>query len=485
MTARPKALILGIDGGSLAMMEPFIARGLLPHLAGLLDQSMHGATTTTWPAHTAPGWSTFVTARRPGGHGVYQFFGTQEADYGDRLTGTGDFGCSTIWEWLAAQGWSAGIINVPMSHPPRELPGYQVTWPLERTLRFSDPPTLLGELSRAGAPFMPDIMAMFQGDHGYLDKALANVAARGRSIAHLMEHHETDVVMAVITEIDRIAHHYWHFSDACHPGHTVPEQAEWGRAVELIHRAVDAVIGDILATVGDDTPVMLVSDHGLGQGRLNLGVNSLLEEAGLLATAPGAGGHAGWFEGEGRGVDFGRTRAYMPTPGCYGVNLNLAGRQHRGIVRKDEVAGLSDEVSELFLKHGIVEPHRREDTLNRVREALLAHLNPYTGLPLFADVLRAEDVHSGPAADRAPDLILVPYDWRYLPLGDTHWSARVHRRLQSGWHRRESYWGGLGGSFGTGAGRTGDPLDVAPTVLRMLGRPPLDDLAGNPLGAAG
>ncbi|ARF65162.1 hypothetical protein B1H20_29950 [Streptomyces violaceoruber] len=447
MTARPKALILGIDGGSLAMMEPFIARGLLPHLAGLLDQSMHGATTTTWPAHTAPGWSTFVTARRPGGHGVYQFFGTQEADYGDRLTGTGDFGCSTIWEWLAAQGWSAGIINVPMSHPPRELPGYQVTWPLERTLRFSDPPTLLGELSRAGAPFMPDIMAMFQGDHGYLDKALANVAARGRSIAHLMEHHETDVVMAVITEIDRIAHHYWHFSDACHPGHTVPEQAEWGRAVELIHRAVDAVIGDILATVGDDTPVMLVSDHGLGQGRLNLGVNSLLEEAGLLATASGAGGHAGWFEGEGRGVDFGRTRAYMPTPGCYGVNLNLAGRQHRGIVRKDEVAGLSDEVSELFL-------------------SLRA---PDTGRPVFAAVLPRAEAYPGAMSHTAPDLLLVPADEGVLadpgPVGGV-WRPSE----QTGMHRYAGLWAYR--SPRVPAGRREEPValcDLAPTLLHDLG----------------
>lgn len=139
MTTHPKALILGIDGGSLEVIEPLVEQGLLPNLGGLLGQSLRGTTTTTWPAHTAPGWSTFVTGRQPGGHGVYQFFGTQEPDYGARLTGTGDFGCSTIWEWFAQQGWSAGLVNVPMSHPPRELPGYQVTWPLEQTLRFSSP----------------------------------------------------------------------------------------------------------------------------------------------------------------------------------------------------------------------------------------------------------------------------------------------------------------------------------------------------------
>src|SRR4051794_28591863 len=107
----PKALILGIDGGSLDVIEPLLAQGLLPNLGALLGASLHGPTTTTWPAHTAPGWTTFVTARQPGGHGIYQFFDTQHAEYGDRLVGSGDFGCSTVWEWLARQGLSVGLVN--------------------------------------------------------------------------------------------------------------------------------------------------------------------------------------------------------------------------------------------------------------------------------------------------------------------------------------------------------------------------------------
>ena len=72
-------------------------------------------------------------------HGIYQFFDTQDPGYGDRLLETPDFGCDTIWEWLNAQGLTVGLINVPMSHPPRGLDGYELTWPLRKTLRFSHP----------------------------------------------------------------------------------------------------------------------------------------------------------------------------------------------------------------------------------------------------------------------------------------------------------------------------------------------------------
>ena len=51
---QPRAVILGIDGGSLDLIEPLVAEGSLPSLGKLLGESLHGPTTTTWPAHTAP-----------------------------------------------------------------------------------------------------------------------------------------------------------------------------------------------------------------------------------------------------------------------------------------------------------------------------------------------------------------------------------------------------------------------------------------------
>lgn len=450
-TPQPKALILGIDGGSLALIEPMIEAGELPVLARLLSESAFGSTTTTWPAHTAPGWSTFVTGRQPGGHGVYQFFGTQEPDYGDRLLGTADFGCTTMWEWLAEQGLSVGLINVPMSHPPREVPGYQVTWPLSQTLRYSSPPGLLGELARAGAGFRPDIAAMFTGDLGYVDGALDHVRARTRSARHLMTTRPVDVVMFVITEPDRVCHHYWHFSDPCHPAHETPpaEDMLWAEAIRATYMAVDSAFGEILELVGDETPVMLVSDHGFGQGRHNLSLNAVLAQAGLLATGPTPPGSASasWFRHDDQAVDFSRTRAYMPTPGCYAVNLNRVGRQREGVVTAAEASGLLDEVASL----------------------MLSLRTPDTGDAVFAAALPRADAYPGTMSASAPDLLLIPADEATLASPD--FTGPVWRPSdQTGMHRHAGLWSLR--APGVRPGRVAAPAalaDLAPTLLHQLG----------------
>ncbi|MEU6021898.1 alkaline phosphatase family protein [Micromonospora sp. NPDC047134] len=456
----PRAVILGIDGGSLDLIEPLVSDGSLPNIGALLAESLHGTTTTTWPAHTAPGWSTFVTARQPGGHGVYQFFDTQDPEYGDRLTGTGNFGCDTVWEWLARQDLSVGLINVPMSHPPRDLPGYQVTWPLSQTLRYSSPSTLLGELARAGAPFRPDISMMYRDDLGYLDTALANVQARGRSIQYLMSHRPVDVVMAVITEIDRICHHYWHFMDGCHPRHEAADEPAWAEAVRATYRAIDDVFGEILAELDEDTPVLVVSDHGFGPGRLNLGVNALLAESGLLATRDGGGDHAPWFNGAGRSVDFGRTRAYMPTPGCYAVNLNRAGRQRDGMVTEQEAPKLLSELSDMFL--GLRSPD---------------------GGPVFAAALPREDAYPGPMMHRAPDLLLIPADEGVL--ADPGLDGGIWRPSeQTGMHRYAGMWSYRSPRVTPGRLDTPAALcDLVPTLLHDLGLRQSAGAHGRPVAA--
>src|SRR5699024_12406999 len=120
-------------------------RAPLLRLAGTAAPSAAGT------PHRPPGWAPRTTASSPGRHGVYQFFATQHPAYGETLVGTTQLGRSSMWEWAADQGWSRGMLNVPMSHPPRDLPGYQLTWPLQQTLRYCQPPTLLRELATAGA----------------------------------------------------------------------------------------------------------------------------------------------------------------------------------------------------------------------------------------------------------------------------------------------------------------------------------------------
>ncbi|MDJ0462511.1 alkaline phosphatase family protein [Streptomyces sp. H27-C3] len=461
MPPSPHALVIGIDGGTFDVIDPLAARGLLPNIDRLLRSSASSRTSCTWPAHTAPGWSTFVTAGHPGNHGIYQFYDTQEPAYGARLTRAGDLGRSSAWDWLVAQEYTLGLINIPMSHPPADLPGYQISWPLERTLRHCRPDSLLRELAAAKAHFQSDLATMFRGDMGYLEQAERNVEARVRSVRHLMRTRPTDVVMVVLTEADRVGHHYWHYEDTTHPRHEkAPAGSGWDRANTRAYQAIDTAVGELLSLVDEDTVVTLVSDHGLGQGTHALAVHQLLEEAGLLATEPGdqpADGQASWFADGGRRVDFPRTAVYMPVPGSYGLNLNLRARQARGKVAPQDRDRVTAEVVDL-----------------------LGGLKGPSGDPVFQAVLPSAEAYPGPQRGRAPDLLMVPADESVLPVTDLTgdlWSPSA----QTGLHRHQGIWAQRSPRVRPGRAQGTVPLvDTLPTLLMDLGAAWPSDIDGSP-----
>jgi predicted AlkP superfamily phosphohydrolase/phosphomutase len=458
----PKALIIGIDGGSLDIIDRLVAAGGLPNLSSLIGRGVSARTACTWPAHTAPGWSSFVTASSPGGHGIYQFFDTQDRGYGAAIRQSGDLGRTSIWDWLARQGWTLGLVNIPMSHPPRDLPGYQITWPLARTLRYCRPPGILGELTRQGAHFQPDLATMFTGDLHYIDMAAENVRARLRSVIHLMGTRPADAVMVVFTEVDRVCHHYWHFWDPDHSRHDAPAEPGWETAVSRIYAVVDDAIGELVAQVDEDTTLMVVSDHGLGIGRHEVALNALLEQAGLLVTVPGGDGAAGhgmasWFTGAGRQVDFSRTLAYSPVPGSYGVNLNLAGRQRDGIVH--DASAITAEV--ISLMEGVQLPGGEG--------------------PAFRAVVPREAAYPGACMASAPDLLLIPWDESVLAtsgVGGPVWSASV----QTGLHRYAGLWIEVSPRIRPGRVEQAVPLvDLAPTLLTDIGANWPSNVHGKPV----
>ena len=59
-------LILGLDGATLDLVEPWAADGTLPNLARLLREGAWGRLASTVPAATFPSWTSFMTGVNPG-----------------------------------------------------------------------------------------------------------------------------------------------------------------------------------------------------------------------------------------------------------------------------------------------------------------------------------------------------------------------------------------------------------------------------------
>ena len=83
-----------------------------------------GVLHSTTPPITPAAWTTFLTGKQPGTHGIIDF------ERYDSRTNTLSFnstrclsGIRNIWQILSDQGLRVGSINVPMTFPPVAVNG--------------------------------------------------------------------------------------------------------------------------------------------------------------------------------------------------------------------------------------------------------------------------------------------------------------------------------------------------------------------------
>lgn len=396
-----KLFAMGLDGASFELINQFKTEGFLPNFSKLTDTGLYYSLRSTVPPHTAPGWVSSLTGVNPGIHRIYQFWDTQSPCYAGKFMGSNDMGAPFIWKLLNERGYSTGMINIPMTHPPKEVNGYILTWPLSNTLRYCYPPGLIKEIAEHQGHYASDLVTMFKGDVNYINEALEITRKRLQTIKYLIKNKPVDFFMAVFTEIDRVSHFYWHYmgNKDC--------ETTLQNAVREIYIETDRVLGEILELLGEDTNLMIYSDHGFEKGNIDFYVQSYLIQTGLMQLKQVSDDYIlkdNWFEykhdNEKYIVDWSKTIAYMAAPGSYGININLEGRQDQGIVRQLEY----------------------EEVCQKVIKQLKLVKNPLNNKPLLKEIVKSSVIYNGNISHSAPDIIMIPENW----------GTMVHHKITDG-----------------------------------------------------
>jgi predicted AlkP superfamily phosphohydrolase/phosphomutase len=161
-------------------------------------------------------------------------------------------------------------------------------------------------------------------------------------------------------------------------------------------------------------------------------------------------------------VDWNRTVAF--SKGNYGqIYVNLKGRE----------------------PGGIVEERHYDSVCETIVERLRAMKDPLTGEGWAEQVLRREELYAGPRVSDAPDIAFLPRDMRYLPLGNADFTSNkfiVDAFGISGCHRMNGVMIAEGGAVERGLiMESARIIDVAPTVLYLMGQSLPDDMDGRVL----
>lgn len=283
----PKMLLIGLDGADWRVMRPMIERGELPTLARLAGEGVRGNLRSFEPLASPLVWTSIATGKVPEKHGIRDFFSTQTALRAKR-----------IWDIVREERPTSRI----------GLYKYLFTWPPVTNLTFvvpgwtarspeTTPPYLrfVKEIEMAGLPGTSSSLFAyarvgFRGlVHGIRPSTLVRCALvalyeRLRKPANLDLHYrkhlldasiECDVYSrllrfyrpefsaSIYTGMDGISHHYWKYYEPEPFGDVAPgEQRRYGDVIPRCYRAADRIVSCLLESTEEETNVIVVSDHG-------------------------------------------------------------------------------------------------------------------------------------------------------------------------------------------------------------------------------
>ena len=279
-----------------------------------------------------------------------------------------------------------------------------------------------------------------------------------------------DLFVAAIETTDRVSHMFFRLIDPKHPMYDKDLAAKYGDAIEKVYRRADALVGKIQEKLPKDTTFMVMSDHGFHTFRRGVNLNTWLVQKGYMVfdgqQSPKKGlddlfGRGQFWEG----VDWSRTRAYAV--GLGQIYFNLKGRE----------------------SHGIVSPGAEYDALQKeIGEALAKEQDPDDKAQIFRAVYKRDDIYKGEYLRNAPDLQVGFNDgyrvgWQDTMGGVQRTFVENNKRKRSGDHcaTATEISGGVFFSSRKVANEAPHIMDLAPTILELLGVPLPRDYDGKPL----
>ena len=500
----PKVLLVALDGATFDVINPLIESGRLPTLARMLKEGAAGDLASTRPAITPPAFASILTGCNPGKHGVFDFFSRIADGYEFVPSSGGMLRAEPLHQIADRHGVPSVVMNTPMTYPPARLQHGAVIAGLETPprARYTHPEPLQDELERRFGYRIELDRWYRRGDEASEMAAIEELAdTHAQAALHLMRVRPWQLFIATLRAPDQAQHYFWRFYDRAFPGYDARTDFAYADFVPRSYEACDRAISALVEAAGPDTATIVISDHGFGRETKMVHLSNWLERGGFLRFRGGTAGtlkrmtfRAGLtvdnvlnllsrlrlerlFTGASRAtkasvflrlflsyddIEWSQTRAFAR--GQIGqIFLNVRGREPNGIVAP------GDEYQRV----------RREiiDSLHELRD-------PETGERIVDRCHVREDLYDGAHSASAPDIVIDWKDmeyWSYDVITGGRKIVSTNLDTRSGGHRMNGIFIASGAGIRRGTVADASVIDVAPTVLRLLGLPPQTGMDGRVL----
>jgi predicted AlkP superfamily phosphohydrolase/phosphomutase len=493
---KKRVLLLGLDGATWDLIEPWVKEGKLPSFERLMKEGSWGNLESTIPPLSPSAWTSIFTGASPAKHNVYGFVKQKKDSYFFTPISSKDRKAKPIWKIISVAGKRIILINIPFSYPPDKVNGIMTTGlgTPSKNSNFVYPPgyknKLLKEFPDYDVDFNEDLILLSTKPKQFLQQIHRVTEERIRLVKHLLETEVWDFFAVVLRALDVVQHYFW----------------DDDGIVFNYYKRFDGFLNYILDALDDDTIFCLCSDHGFGAVKNYVYINNWLEKLGLLKIrnlSRLSSKKVDFLSAEKlqelllkaglknlvwrlkrsvllekvlkfipsssyqhlSEIDWSKTKAYFLEGSAGLININLKGREPEGIVEEKEYLELRRYLA---------------DELSKLRD-------PVTETQIIRKIYtKGELYQQNSELMEAPDLILLKnkgyqFEGGYNHLRETFGLPYHGGVKRPGDHELNGILAILGAEIKAGVRIEAQVWDVAPTILRILGLPSFVDMEGQVL----
>src|SRR4030042_3413938 len=267
-----RVFVIGLDGSTFDLLDPWIEEGKLPHLKRMMERSTFGRLESTTPPVTPPAWTSFMTGVNPGKHGVFDFYAFNPNSFEKDLVNSSHVRSKRFWDLAGERGKRSIILYVPLTYPPQRLEGVMISGipaPLHGELIY--PKEMEEELKKKSEKWLFEVdLDKLRDFHeeSFLKEIYQTLEAR-IGVANYLVSKEWDIFVLVIMETDWMQHFLW---------------GEKERYLLPFYAKIDGMIGHFIDSLTEEDTILILSDHGFGEVSRTFYINSWLRKEGFLSS---------------------------------------------------------------------------------------------------------------------------------------------------------------------------------------------------------
>ncbi len=423
-----RVAVIGLSGVSWNLTRDLSARGIMPNLAGLLQDGFACEMTSSLPSVSSVAWTSFLTGVNPGQHGIFGFAERRRESYGLYFPNASQVQSPALWDLLSKKDLKTVAVNIPQTYPVSETNGITIAGYMADNLEKAVyPPRLVPALQELDYRIDVDLALAGTDKDAFMQGLSGTLRKRRDTIVYLLDRIDWNLFVGVFTGCERLLRYFWaDYENTSSPYH---------QRVMGYFKDIDSAIGEMVSRLSEEDGLIILSDYGISRLEKEVYLNAWLQHEGLLN-----------FKGDPpysyENIDGERTWAFALDPGR--IYINLKGSMPQGSVEPGE---------------------EYEGLLKELNAAFLSLKDDVTGEPVISRLFRKNDLFSGPSLERAPDFVLrgaQGYDLK----GAVSQEAVFANDLITGmsvYSEPLFYMRGL-----QGLSVRPRIIDIAPTILRLL-----------------